>query len=161
MVWVQTCRTFIVCNSLKAMRLQSGRLVLKRRKSPKLTGKCGVCGDKASNHFQYGAKNAQVCFACRSFFRRLARNKIVPNRRNCSRIKDQALTDIGQCHIDVKTRKSCVYCRYIKCCDLGMKTEFVMTKEEVKDHAEKAAIVKESGINSKFLPDTKYELRVK
>ena len=143
------------------MSNQSGRLVLKKRKSPKLTGKCGVCGDKASNHFQYGAKNAQVCFACRSFFRRLARKKIVPNRRKCSRMKNHDLVEIGQCQIDVKTRKSCVYCRYIKCFELGMKTELVMTKEEVKDHAEKAAMVKESGIASKFLPDTKYECRIK
>ena len=136
----------------------AGQIILKKRKSPKLTEICGVCGDRASSHFQYGSQN-QICFACRGFFRRIARNKIIPQQKHCNRTSTNM--EIGKCQVDLKTRKKCTYCRYIKCCDLGMKTELVMSKEETKDYMDKAKMAKKTGIASKLLPETKYKSRIR
>ena len=108
----------------------SGKIILKKRRSPTLSGICGVCSDRASSHFHYGAQNVKICFACRGFFRRMVRNKNLPQPRHCR-------GKTGQCIIDPQTRKKCTYCRYMKCCDLGMKAEFVMTKEEYQKRLQK------------------------
>ena len=136
----------------------TGQIILKKRKTPKLTEVCGVCADRATNHCQYGAQ-IQVCFACRGFFRRMARNKIIPHSRNCNRTSSNMA--VGQCQIDAKSRKKCAYCRYRKCRDLGMQPELVMSKDEARDYMDKAARVKKTGIAAKFLPDTKYQQRIR
>ena len=141
-----------------SLNFLAGQIILKKRKTPKLTEVCGVCTDCATNHCQYGAQ-IQVCFACRGFFRRMARNKIIPHSRNCNRTSSNMA--VGQCQIDAKSRKKCAYCRYRKCRDLGMQPELVMSKDEARDYMDKAARVKKTGIAAKFLPDTKYQQRIR
>ena len=53
------------------------------------------------------------------------------------------------------------YCRYQKCCAIGMKTEFVMTNEDISEMKQKANESKNSGIQSKYLVPTSYEKRCK
>ena len=89
----------------------------------------------------------------------MARNKIIPHSRNCNRTSSNMA--VGQCQIDAKSRKKCAYCRYRKCRDLGMQPELVMSKDEARDYMDKAARVKKTGIAAKFLPDTKYQQRIR
>ena len=131
-------------------------IIPKKRKSPTLTEICGVCSDRAPCHFQYGAKSVKICFACRGFFRRVVRNKNLP--QTC-KITLENIT--GKCDIEPKTRKKCSYCRFEKCCDMGMKAELVMSNEDAEDYKKRVDLCKKSGIASKLLPETTYRQRIK
>ena len=53
------------------------------------------------------------------------------------------------------------FCRYQKCCSVGMNTNFVMTNEDIVEMKEKAHVAKSSGMESKYLAPTSYEKRCK
>ena len=85
---------------------------------------CLVCGEKAGKHSYYGG---QVCPSCRAFFRRS-----VQSGYNASYFcpKD------NNCKINLKTRKSCQFCRYKLCEAAGMKTAWVLTEDERRQKSE-------------------------
>ena len=113
---------------------------------------CRVCGDKASEHIHYGST---VCYSCRAFFRRIAVKGTEPTV--CNKIS----FEVGQCPMTKKMRHLCPFCRFHKCLKEGMKTSWVMTKDEKDEMREKAAIKRLTGIASDVLPPTSYEERRK
>ena len=113
---------------------------------------CRVCGDKASEHIHYGST---VCYSCRAFFRRIAVKGTEPTV--CNKIS----MEVGQCPMTKKMRHLCPFCRFNKCVQVGMKTSWVMTKDEKDEMREKAAIKRLTGIASDVLPPTSYEERRK
>jgi len=82
------------------------------------TDKCKVCNEPAAKHVHYGA---MTCFSCRAFFRRSIQNKTAATYV-CRRSKN--------CEINLKTRKNCQYCRYMRCIAVGMKPTWVLSEEE-------------------------------
>lgn len=76
---------------------------------------CAVCGDKAiACNF-----NAVTCESCKAFFRR---NAFKEQRLKC-------LFD-NCCLIDRVTRRFCSKCRLLKCFQIGMKREWILTDEQ-------------------------------
>lgn len=76
---------------------------------------CAVCGDKAiACNF-----NAVTCESCKAFFRRNA-------------FKEQRLKCLfaNRCIIDRVTRRFCSKCRLLKCFQIGMKREWILTDEQ-------------------------------
>lgn len=76
---------------------------------------CAVCGDKAiACNF-----NAVTCESCKAFFRRNA-------------FKEQRLKCLfeNRCIIDRVTRRFCSKCRLLKCFQIGMKREWILTEEQ-------------------------------
>jgi hypothetical protein len=76
---------------------------------------CAVCGDKAiACNF-----NAVTCESCKAFFRRNA-------------FKEQRLRCLfeNRCVIDRVTRRFCSKCRLLKCLQIGMKREWILTDEQ-------------------------------
>lgn len=76
---------------------------------------CAVCGDKAiACNF-----NAVTCESCKAFFRRNA-------------FKEQQLKCLfeNRCIIDRVTRRFCSKCRLLKCFQIGMKREWILTDEQ-------------------------------
>lgn len=76
---------------------------------------CAVCGDKAiACNF-----NAVTCESCKAFFRRNA-------------FKEQRLKCLfeNRCVIDRVTRRFCSKCRLLKCFQIGMKREWILTDEQ-------------------------------
>lgn len=76
---------------------------------------CAVCGDKAiACNF-----NAVTCESCKAFFRRNA-------------FKEQRLKCLfeNRCMIDRVTRRFCSKCRLLKCFQIGMKREWILTDEQ-------------------------------
>uniref|UniRef100_A0A6G1SAW2 Nuclear hormone receptor family member nhr-48 n=1 Tax=Aceria tosichella TaxID=561515 RepID=A0A6G1SAW2_9ACAR len=76
---------------------------------------CAVCGDKAiACNF-----NAVTCESCKAFFRRNA-------------FKEQRLRCLfeNRCVIDRVTRRFCSKCRLLKCIEIGMKREWILTDEQ-------------------------------
>jgi len=82
------------------------------------TDKCKVCSEPAAKHVHYGA---MTCFSCRAFFRRSIQNKTAATYV-CRRSKN--------CEINLKTRKNCQFCRYMRCIAVGMKPTWVLSEEE-------------------------------
>jgi len=82
------------------------------------TDKCKVCNEPAAKHVHYGA---MTCFSCRAFFRRSIQNKTAATYV-CRRSKS--------CEINLKTRKNCQFCRYMRCIAVGMKPTWVLSEEE-------------------------------
>lgn len=82
------------------------------------TDKCKVCNEPAAKHVHYGA---MTCFSCRAFFRRSIQNKTAATYV-CRRSK--------ACEINLKTRKNCQFCRYMRCIGVGMKPTWVLSEEE-------------------------------
>eukprot|EP00090_Calanus_glacialis_P025704 TRINITY_DN4030_c0_g1_i1.p1 TRINITY_DN4030_c0_g1~~TRINITY_DN4030_c0_g1_i1.p1 ORF type:complete len:800 (+),score=137.49 TRINITY_DN4030_c0_g1_i1:357-2756(+) len=82
------------------------------------TDKCKVCNEPAAKHVHYGA---MTCFSCRAFFRRSIQNKTAATYV-CRRSKN--------CEINLKTRKNCQFCRYMRCIAVGMKPTWVLSEEE-------------------------------
>ena len=85
---------------------------------------CLVCGEKAGKHSYYGA---QVSPSCRAFFRRSVQSGynasyFCPNDKNCK--------------INLKTRRSCQFCRYKLCEASGMKPAWVLTEDERRQKSE-------------------------
>ena len=111
---------------------------------------CKVCGDKACDHVHYGSI---VCYSCRQFFRRIVVRRSEPTV--CYNIG----TECGACPMVKKKRHLCPLCRFQKCLKVGMKTSWVMTKEDKSEMREKAAIKRLTGIASDVLPLTPYEER--
>jgi len=81
---------------------------------------CKICGERAARHVHYGAT---TCFSCRAFFRRSLQNKTAA-KYICRRK--------STCDINVKTRKNCQYCRYMKCLAIGMNPNYVLSEDERK-----------------------------
>ncbi|CAF2509458.1 unnamed protein product [Rotaria sp. Silwood2] len=72
---------------------------------------CQVCGEKNAK-FSYGV---QSCASCKIFFRRNAYLDL--NKTKCI---------FGEeCHITIKNRHTCRYCRLNKCLSVGMKKELL------------------------------------
>jgi len=82
------------------------------------TDKCKVCNEPAAKHVHYGA---MTCFSCRAFFRRSIQNKTAATYV-CRRSKN--------CEINLRTRKNCQFCRYMRCIAVGMKPTWVLSEEE-------------------------------
>merc|ERR1712128_367302 len=80
------------------------------------TDKCKVCSEPAAKHVHYGA---MTCFSCRAFFRRSIQNKTAATYV-CRRSKN--------CEINLKTRKNCQFCRYMRCIAVGMKPTWVLSE---------------------------------
>lgn len=89
------------------------------------TENCKICGERAARHVHYGAI---TCFSCRAFFRRSLQNKTAA-KYICRRK--------STCEINVKTRKNCQYCRYMKCLAIGMNPNYVLSEEERKKRFKK------------------------
>uniref|UniRef100_A0A6P6XR86 Vitamin D3 receptor B-like n=1 Tax=Dermatophagoides pteronyssinus TaxID=6956 RepID=A0A6P6XR86_DERPT len=84
---------------------------------------CTVCGDKALGY----NFNALTCESCKAFFRRNAlRNK---NFR-CS--SSAAGNNNHYCLLTPDTRKYCRYCRLKKCFEIGMRKDWILTKQNKK-----------------------------
>ena len=79
---------------------------------------CQVCGDVANDHNHYGAK---VCYSCRAFFRRGS---------NIKKKSYACTTGDQKCEIYLKTRKQCLFCRYKKCLEVGMRADWVMNEKD-------------------------------
>ncbi|CAF1228337.1 unnamed protein product [Adineta ricciae] len=86
-----------------------------RKKSVDLV--CVICGDRAIG-FNY---DAPTCNSCKAFFRRNAHEPA--NKIRC-------LTGRDDCHIDHEMRRKCTSCRLKKCLQMGMRREFVLSKEK-------------------------------
>lgn len=75
---------------------------------------CKVCGERAGKHNYYGG---QVCPSCRAFFRRAVQSN---GFEAFVCLKDK------NCRINIRTRKSCQFCRFKKCLQAGMKPNWVL-----------------------------------
>ena len=75
---------------------------------------CKACGEKAGRHNYYGG---QVCPSCRAFFRRAVQSK---SYEGFVCLKEK------KCLINIRTRKSCQFCRFKKCLQAGMKPKWVL-----------------------------------
>ena len=91
---------------------------------PVIDNFCPICGEISGKHMYYGAR---TCSSCRVFFRRS-----VTNQQN-TRFKCNFQNN---CIINSKSRRSCKKCRFEKCLNIGMRTDFVSLKQEIQrqDH---------------------------
>ncbi|CAJ0583187.1 unnamed protein product, partial [Mesorhabditis spiculigera] len=87
---------------------------------------CRVCGDKA---FSYNF-NVITCESCKAFFRR---NAFKENEIRCPFNEE--------CEITTLSRRFCQRCRLVKCFEVGMKKEWIMSDEA---RLEKKARVEEN-----------------
>ncbi len=79
--------------------------------------RCHVCGDKSTgSHF-----GGISCESCKAFFRRSVQK---------SRFEDYKCSYVGECKMNMTTRKVCQYCRYKNCLLIGMKTKWVLSDDE-------------------------------
>lgn len=81
----------------------------------KISQRCAICGDKATGK-HYGANS---CDGCKGFFRRSVRKC---QKYSCRYNKN--------CVIDKDKRNQCRYCRFKKCCKVGMKKEAVQNERD-------------------------------
>ncbi|XP_023211453.1 hepatocyte nuclear factor 4-gamma-like [Centruroides sculpturatus] len=81
----------------------------------KISQRCAICGDKATGK-HYGANS---CDGCKGFFRRSVRKC---QKYSCRYGKN--------CVIDKDKRNQCRYCRFKKCCKVGMKKEAVQNERD-------------------------------
>nr|ASL70498.1 nuclear receptor [Brachionus rotundiformis] len=102
------------------MTLGVGSVNLKRPKG-ELT--CVVCGASA-NGYNF---DAITCESCKAFFRRNAFRPL--NLFRCS--------NNNQCEINIQTRKKCKKCRIVKCFNLGMRRDWIMTEMEREEKRRK------------------------
>ncbi|XP_074652492.1 retinoic acid receptor RXR-alpha-B-like [Tubulanus polymorphus] len=75
-----------------------------------VVGVCLVCCDRGSG-FHYGVFS---CEGCKGFFKRTVQKNL-----------NYACKEKQNCIVDKYTRNNCQYCRFQKCCDVGMKREAV------------------------------------
>ncbi|UJR26343.1 hypothetical protein I4U23_007678 [Adineta vaga] len=88
---------------------------------------CGVCeGDAHGYNF-----DAITCESCKAFFRRNALRPI--EKLKCH--------GNGQCSVKHNIRKRCKKCRMMKCIDIGMRKEWILTD---KEREEKRAKIEEN-----------------
>jgi len=92
-------------------RYSQARLLSKKER-------CQICNELAAKHVHYGAK---TCFSCKAFFRRSIQNKTA-GTYVCKRSKT--------CDINIKTRRYCQYCRYMRCIAIGMDSKAVLSEED-------------------------------
>ena len=103
---------------------------------------CLVCSDKANDHLHYGSI---ACYSCRAFFRRSVLNK-----------SNNMCTYNGPCEITIANRKQCASCRYDKCKAVGMREDFVMTKQDKNEQKQKSEMPVAASTNQ-----TNYSLKRK
>ena len=104
---------------------------------------CLVCSDTTNGHLHYGSI---ACYSCRAFFRRSVLNK--SNILMC--------TYNGPCEITIASRKRCAFCRYGKCIAVGMREDFVMTKQDKNERKQKSEMPVAASTNQ-----TNYSLKRK
>nr|ASL70609.1 nuclear receptor [Brachionus koreanus] len=92
-------------------------------KRPKGELICVVCGAPA-NGYNF---DAITCESCKAFFRRNAFRPL--NLFRCS--------NNNQCEINIQTRKKCKKCRIVKCFNLGMRRDWIMTEMEREEKRRK------------------------
>lgn len=92
-------------------------------KRPKGELVCVVCGASA-NGYNF---DAITCESCKAFFRRNAFRPL--NLFRCS--------NNNQCDINIQTRKKCKKCRIVKCFNLGMRRDWIMTEMEREEKRRK------------------------
>ena len=107
---------------------------------------CYVCKEKAGKHSYYGGR---VCPSCRAFFRRAVQSKYY-EIFFCSKGE--------KCEINLKTRRSCQYCRFKKCLQSGMRIAWVLPDGERNRRFNKLNKVKQR--NKITVDDTKKTLIV-
>nr|ASL70576.1 nuclear receptor [Brachionus plicatilis] len=93
------------------------------QKKPKGELTCVVCGAPA-NGYNF---DAITCESCKAFFRRNAFRPL--NLFRCS--------NNNQCEINIQTRKKCKKCRIVKCFNLGMRRDWIMTEMEREEKRRK------------------------
>lgn len=92
---------------------------------------CKVCLEKAGKHSYYGGR---VCPSCRAFFRRAVQSKYY---------EIFFCTKGENCEINLKTRRSCQYCRFKKCLESGMRISWVLPEAERNRRFNKLAKVQQ------------------
>ena len=96
---------------------------------------CGVCSAPAPDHLHFGGENlhfivffchhmfptGHCCYSCRAFFRRTSQRKAAKGLKRCR-------TGLKNCEVsDVK--KNCIFCRYLKCLEIGMTPELMKVEK--------------------------------
>ncbi|KAL0276607.1 UNVERIFIED_CONTAM: hypothetical protein PYX00_004151 [Menopon gallinae] len=83
---------------------------------------CKVCGDKALGY----NFNAITCESCKAFF-----------RRNALKDKEFKCPFNKKCEITPITRRFCQLCRLIKCFEIGMRKEYIMSEDDKREKRKK------------------------
>jgi len=81
---------------------------------------CQVCGAIAGRHLAYGGK---ACLSCRAFFRRSVQTTLY---------RIFTCKSTSNCLINLRTRKTCKYCRFMKCIGAQMEVGQVLPECERK-----------------------------
>ncbi|XP_021376222.1 ecdysone receptor-like isoform X2 [Mizuhopecten yessoensis] len=95
----------------------------KKKKGVGIPGKsieeelCRICGDRASGYHY----NALSCEGCKGFF-----------RRSITRAANYYCKYGGNCEMDMWMRRKCQACRLIRCREVGMKEECLLSDEQCK-----------------------------
>lgn len=100
------------------------------------TATCKICGDRASGR-HYGVIS---CEGCKGFFKRSVRRKM---EYRCS-----APIPNNSCEITITSRNRCQFCRFQKCCEVGMRKEFVQNERIRKEDA--SMVKMESGLGNQM-----------
>ncbi|KAK6622360.1 hypothetical protein RUM44_002171 [Polyplax serrata] len=79
---------------------------------------CKVCGDKALGY----NFNAITCESCKAFF-----------RRNALKNKEFKCPFNKKCEINSVTRRFCQLCRLLKCFEIGMRKEYIMSEDDKRE----------------------------
>lgn len=78
---------------------------------------CKICGDRASGYHY----NALSCEGCKGFFRRsITRNAVYTCKYG------------GHCEMDMWMRRKCPACRLVRCREVGMKQECLLSDDQCK-----------------------------
>jgi len=101
----------------KKIKLE-GAAELKEKVGNKPISNCRVCGDLAVAHMHYGGV---CCYSCKAFFRRATQT---------GKDKKYKCKSDRQCSITYTNRRSCQYCRFNKCLEIGMKPNWVLSDEQ-------------------------------
>lgn len=124
---------------------------------------CNVCGDRAIAHMHYGGI---CCYSCKAFFRRASQTG---NDKNYKCKKDE------NCVVSVANRRSCQYCRFMKCLAIGMKPTWVLSDKQcqirfrkgkgddgkvAKFDGEKVVVKIEDGVGGKYKEDNKALIKI-
>jgi len=102
---------------LKKIKLE-GAAELKEKVGNKPISNCKVCGDLAVAHMHYGGV---CCYSCKAFFRRATQT---------GKDKKYKCKSDKQCSITYTNRRSCQFCRFNKCLEIGMKPNWVLSDEQ-------------------------------
>lgn len=101
----------------KKIKLE-GNVELKEKVGNKPISNCRVCGDLAVAHMHYGGV---CCYSCKAFFRRATQT---------GKDKKYKCKSDKQCTITYTNRRSCQFCRFYKCLEIGMKPNWVLSDEQ-------------------------------